>query len=32
MVLFIVKIKRLECPYGPKGKLHLMKGARDKQT
>jgi hypothetical protein len=25
MILFIVKDKRLECPYGLKGKLHLMK-------
>jgi hypothetical protein len=27
MVLFIVKTKRLECPYGLKGKLHLMNGS-----
>jgi hypothetical protein len=25
MVLFIVKAKRLECPYGLKGKLQIMK-------
>jgi hypothetical protein len=27
MVLFIAKIKRLECPYGLKGKLQLTKGS-----
>jgi hypothetical protein len=27
IVLFIAKIKRLECLYGLKGKLHLIKGS-----
>jgi hypothetical protein len=27
MVLFIVNAKRLECPYGLKRKLQLMKGS-----
>jgi hypothetical protein len=27
MVLFIVKTKTLECPYGIKGKLQLMNGS-----
>jgi hypothetical protein len=27
MSLFIAKTKRLECPYGPKGKLQLIKGS-----
>jgi hypothetical protein len=26
-ILFIAKTKRLECPYGLKGKLQLMRGS-----